>query len=92
MGPRPDGKYPSGRPIYTLDRIDVNGDYCPENCRWANPHEQRNNTRETVYITYAGKTHTMYDWIKILGINRSTFYERRRRHPYEKDLWFKELK
>ena len=39
----------------TLDRIDVNGDYCPENCRWATVKEQNRNKRNTAYLTYKGK-------------------------------------
>lgn len=48
MGERPKQKTKSGRYEYTLDRIDVNGDYCPENCRWADRHTQVGNTRKAI--------------------------------------------
>ena len=60
----------------TLDRKDVNGNYCPENCRWATMEEQDNNRRNTVYITHHGETHTISEWAKIKGINRSTLNNR----------------
>ncbi len=40
MGSRPS-------PLHSIDRIDVNGDYTKENCRWATPYEQRHNRRDT---------------------------------------------
>jgi len=45
IGPQPEGKYPSGMPIYTFDRIDVNGNYEPGNVRWATAKEQVDNRR-----------------------------------------------
>lgn len=55
----------------TLDRIDPDGDYTPENCRWISRKEQANNRTSNHLITYNGKTQTIQQWSEELGILRS---------------------
>lgn len=52
----------------TIDRIDVNGNYEPDNCRWVDNKTQCNNKRNNHLITYNGKTHTMMEWSRLLNI------------------------
>lgn len=60
----------------TLDRIDVNGNYEPQNCRWVTRKEQSNNKRNTVYLEYNGIKHSIGEWSSITGISTSTLYTR----------------
>ena len=59
------GEPPSG---YTLDRIDNDGDYTPENCRWASRYQQVQNRKTNPKVTYLGKTQTISDWRKELSL------------------------
>lgn len=60
----------------TIDRLDGNGDYSPENCRWADLITQANNRSNNHYITYQGETKTMMEWSKELNMNYSTLRRR----------------
>lgn len=61
---------------YSLDRIDVNGDYTPENCRWATWKEQSNNKRNSRLITHNGRSLTIPQWCDELGFNVNVAYNR----------------
>lgn len=59
----------------TIERIDVNGDYTPENCIWATRAEQNRNTRRNISQKVQGKEYTLAELASKLGVTRSTVYD-----------------
>ena len=72
----------------TLERIDVNGNYCPENCKWIPARDQANNKRTTLLLTKNGETHLVKEWAQILGIPAYTIYSRKELGFSDEDCLF----
>lgn len=70
MGPKPS-------PKHTLERVDVNKNYCPENCIWATREEQNNNRRDNVYVLLEGQRMTLTQAAKKLDFKYNTASSRR---------------
>lgn len=62
----------------TIERKDTDGNYCPENCTWANQKAQANNKRNNRVIDYKGRTQTLQQWADEAGISCGTIAARLR--------------
>ena len=60
----------------TIDRIDNNGNYCKENCRWETQKEQARNKRNNHLITYNGITKCLSQWVEDMGLTKSSVEHR----------------
>lgn len=71
MGNRPEDK--------SIDRINNNGNYCKNNCKWSTQKEQTNNKRNNCFLLYMGKTKTISQWSVFLNIKYTTIWWRIRK-------------
>lgn len=60
----------------TIDRIDTEGDYTPDNCRWVSYKVQANNKSNNIVIHYQGQTKTLMEWCEVLNLPYSTIHKR----------------
>ncbi len=70
MGARP--------PKSSLERIDTNGPYAPDNCRWATPTEQQRNRRDSIFLIYKGERLNIHVWAERLGVQAGFLVQRLR--------------
>lgn len=63
----------------TLDRINVDGDYEPSNCRWVTMKEQSNHKRNNRRIKYKGETHTISEWSELYNVSYHLIWNRLKR-------------
>lgn len=84
MGERPDG--------YTLERLDVDKGYSPDNCVWADRKQQTRNRRVTKWLTVDGVTRTLAEWAEVTGVNYDTLKMRVKAGYDPKDVVSKPVK
>jgi hypothetical protein len=70
----------------TIERKDVNGDYCPKNCCWIPLNEQTKNTTRNIFITFDGETKILKEWAKEVGVSPDTLKRHIKKYGVEKTL------
>lgn len=85
MGPRPS-------PKYSVERIDNNKGYSPDNCKWATQHEQMANTRRNVFLTHEDETLHIAEWARRLNVNAGLLQHRYHLGWSVEDILFKPLR
>jgi hypothetical protein len=68
--------FPTYKKGLWIERINNDGDYDPDNCKWATRKEQLSNTRRSCYLTWKGITKTIPQWVEYLKIKSSTLRQR----------------
>lgn len=77
---------------HSVDRINCDGDYTPENCRWATSKEQGRNRRNNRMIIFGGETKCLADWSEELNLPKYILGERLKRLPIEIAFTMKYIK
>lgn len=70
-------------PGHSIERRDNNGDYEPENCHWARSAEQNRNRADNVFLSAFGKTQTLSEWAREIGVSIPAIKSRLKNHPSE---------